>query len=66
MADPVNLNRFRKERAREAARRQADRNAAFHGLTKAEKTRARAEAAREARQFDAGRLPADPDEPGPA
>lgn len=62
MANPVNLNRFRKERARAEARRQADSNAAFHGLTKAEKTRARAEAERERRQHEAGRLPDDPAE----
>lgn len=34
---PVNLNRFRKEKAREAARRQADANAVKFGRTKAER-----------------------------
>ena len=56
MADPVNLNRFRKARARLAAREQADRNAAFHGLTKPEKDRAKAEAKRESQHLDGNRL----------
>ena len=56
MAKPINLNRARKERARKQAREQADRNAAFHGLTKAEKQRARAEAERETRQHDGGKF----------
>jgi hypothetical protein len=34
---PVNLNRVRKEKAREEARRQADANSAKHGRTKAER-----------------------------
>ncbi|RVT84355.1 DUF4169 family protein [Rhodobacteraceae bacterium CCMM004] len=37
MSKPVNLNRVRKDRAREAARRRADANAAKHGRTKAER-----------------------------
>ena len=49
---PVNLNRFRKEKARAEKKARADGNAAFHGLTKAEKQRAREEAARAARQHD--------------
>ncbi len=62
MAAPVNLNRFRKARARDEAREQADRNAAFHGLSKAEKLRARAEAAREAHLHEGGRISAEPPE----
>lgn len=38
MAEIVNLRAKRKEAARKAARKQADENAAKHGLTKAEKT----------------------------
>ena len=34
---PVNLNRARKEKARQEARRQADANAAKFGRTKAER-----------------------------
>lgn len=38
MADkPINLNRARKERARDAAKKQADENAVKHGRTKAER-----------------------------
>lgn len=48
MAEIVNLRAKRKEAARQAARKQADENAAKHGLTKAEKAlqKARAEQAR--------------------
>ncbi|MBS8228148.1 DUF4169 family protein [Vannielia litorea] len=49
---PVNLNRFRKDRARAEKKARADQNAAFHGLTKAEKARAKAEAAREAQAHE--------------
>ncbi|MDV7141732.1 DUF4169 family protein [Tropicimonas sp. TH_r6] len=56
MAKPINLNRVRKERARKDAREAADRNAAFHGLTKAEKQRARAEAERVEKLHDEGRV----------
>lgn len=43
---PVSLNRFRKDKARAEKKARADDNAARHGLTKAEKQRAKAEAAR--------------------
>lgn len=56
MAEPVNLNRFRKARARQEAREKADRNAAFHGLSKAQKKRARAEEDLKARVHEAGRI----------
>ncbi len=48
MAEIVNLRAKRKQAARQAARKQADENAAKHGLTKAEKAlqKARAEQAR--------------------
>ncbi|WP_068115115.1 DUF4169 family protein [Tropicimonas marinistellae] len=64
MAKPINLNRARKERARKTAREQADRNAILHGLPKAEKQRAKAEAERLARLHESGRRDtpdADPD-----
>jgi hypothetical protein len=46
----VSLSRARKTRARASARRDADENAAKHGLTKAERSaqKARADAARAA------------------
>ena len=34
---PINLNRARKARARDAAKRRADENAVRHGRTKAER-----------------------------
>nr|WP_256471682.1 DUF4169 family protein [Oceanicola sp. 502str15] len=43
------MNRVRKDKARTEDKARADANAAFHGLTKAEKERAKAEAARVAR-----------------
>ena len=46
MSQPINLNRFRKDKARAEKRARADANAVKHGRTKAEKT---AEAAREAK-----------------
>ncbi|WP_093359379.1 DUF4169 family protein [Tropicimonas isoalkanivorans] len=55
MSSPVNLNRFRKQKARQQAREQADRNAVLHGLPKSEKLRAKAEAERVARLHDGSR-----------
>ena len=45
---PVNLNRYRKEKAKETAKTRADANAVKHGRTKAERLleAARAEKAR--------------------
>jgi len=54
MAQPtvINLNKARKQKARAAARSQADANAAKHGRTKAEKRAERAEAERIPAQLD--------------
>ncbi|MDO5622685.1 MAG: DUF4169 family protein [Paracoccus sp. (in: a-proteobacteria)] len=49
MTQITNLNRFRKQKAREDARRQADANAVKHGRTKAEKAVDAAEQARATR-----------------
>ena len=38
MSKPVNLNRYRKEKARAAKKARADENAVVFGLSKAEKT----------------------------
>ena len=59
MADPVNLNRFRKAKARADAEVQAAANRALHGRTGAEKRAGRAEAARAARTLDGARLVTD-------
>ena len=55
MADLVNLRQARKAAARQAARRQADENAARHGLSKAEKSLSKARAEKLARALDAHR-----------
>jgi hypothetical protein len=39
----INLNRYRKKKEREAARKQADANAQKHGRTKADRARDAAE-----------------------
>ena len=52
MTTPINLNRARKARAREEARRQADANAARHGRTKAGREAERAAAEARARRLD--------------
>lgn len=62
MTQPINLNRYRKARARKAGKDQADRNAAYHGLTKAEKQRARDEAELTRRTLDHGKLDPPEDE----
>ena len=49
MAGVVNLNRFRKEKARAERRAEADANAAKHGRTKAEKALDQARAEKAAR-----------------
>lgn len=46
MAEIVNLNRFRKDRARAERRAEADANAARHGRSKDQKAREAADAAR--------------------
>ena len=52
MAEPVNLNRFRKQKARAEQKARADQNAVIFGRTKAEKQldRAKADKAMEEKQ----------------
>lgn len=52
MAQITNLNRYRKELARAARRRQGDENAARFGRSKPERAQAESEAARTARILD--------------
>ena len=52
MADVVNLNRFRKRKARETAERQAEENRVRFGRTKAQKQRDAAEAEEAQRRLD--------------
>lgn len=52
MSDPVNLNRFRKEKARADKKARADANAVKFGQTKADKKKTRAESEKSARDLD--------------
>lgn len=63
MAEIVNLNRFRKDKARQDRRTEADANAAKHGRTRAQKTREAADAARARIQLDGKRRDDDPKAP---
>lgn len=58
----VNLNRFRKKKAREEKERQADINRRLHGRTQSEKDNQLAEKERAARTLEGKRLIGD-DEP---
>lgn len=63
MADPINLNRARKAKARVADQARAIENRVKFGRTKAEKLGAKAEAERLARRLDQTRLsPRDTDD----
>lgn len=52
MAEIVNLNKFRKQRERDTARRTADENRVTHGRTKAERNKVRADAEKAAKDLD--------------
>ena len=52
MSTPVNLNKYRKARARAEARTKADENAVRFGRTKAEKELDRAQTDKAARDLD--------------
>ncbi|MEH7829456.1 DUF4169 family protein [Gemmobacter denitrificans] len=61
MSQIVNLNRFRKDKARAAKRAEADANAAKFGRSKAERDLAAAKAEKSARDLEAHRLRPDED-----
>lgn len=63
MAEIINLNRFRKARARTEREATADANRLAHGRTKAEKTQSNAERRLTERRLDAARLDHDPEPP---
>ncbi|MEW2911485.1 DUF4169 family protein [Leisingera sp. JC11] len=52
MGKPVNLNRYRKEKARAEKKARADRNAVTFGRTKAEKDLDKARNTQDARRLD--------------
>jgi hypothetical protein len=66
MAEIVNLRRARKQRARQEAEKQADRNRVAFGRTKAERSLTEAERDKAARTLDGHHLAVPPDdEPTP-
>jgi hypothetical protein len=63
MADIVNLNRFRKRKARETAERQAEENRVRFGRSKAQKQRDTAEAEEAQKRLEQLRRDAPADKP---
>ena len=61
MAEPVNLNRFRKQKARAEKTARADENAVKYGRTKAEKSLDTARRDKASRDLDAHRKGDDTD-----
>ena len=55
MSSVSNLNRFRKQKARDDKRRKGDENAARHGLSKDQKALAKARSDKAARDLDGHR-----------
>lgn len=49
---PVNLNRYRKTKARAEKKARADRNAVTHGLPKSERAKTRVETRRSVKELD--------------
>lgn len=62
MGDVVNLNKFRKRRAKAEREKQADTNRRLHGRTKAERARDELQKQRLQTQVDGARLDDAPDE----
>lgn len=62
MGDVVNLNQFRKQRARASAERQAAENRTRHGRSKLERQLAKTERTREQQELEGKRLPPAPPE----
>ncbi|MDC0343658.1 MAG: DUF4169 family protein [Aestuariivita sp.] len=52
MSEPVNLNRFRKDKARAAKKARADENAVAFGRSKSEKDLIRARKEKQSRDLD--------------
>ncbi len=52
MGKPVNLNRYRKEKARAEKKARADANAVKHGQSKADKTAVKLQQDRQRRDLD--------------
>lgn len=52
MTQPINLNKFRKAKARTEKEKRAEANRVKHGLTKAEKQKLKSEAEKAAKNLD--------------
>lgn len=61
MGDVVNLNKFRKKKAKAERQKQAETNRRLHGRTKAERERDALEKRRHAAKLDGARLEDTPD-----
>ncbi len=59
MSKVVNLNRFRKQKARDEKRAAGDARAAEHGLSKAQKALAKARTDKDQRELDGHKLDGD-------
>lgn len=57
MAKVINLKQARKEKARNEKDKKAEANRAFHGMTKAEKLKAREEKRKLSNHLDGHKLP---------
>ncbi|MBY6089360.1 DUF4169 family protein [Pseudooceanicola sp. 502str34] len=66
MAEPVNLNRFRKDKARAERKARADENAVKFGRSKAQKDAEKARAEQARRLLDGHRTEAAPGTDSPA
>lgn len=66
MADIVNLRRFKKRKARDAAAKVADENRASHGRTRAQKEAEKSATERRDRQLDGHLLDPSPDQDDPS
>jgi hypothetical protein len=62
MGDPVNLNRYRKQRERRERERQAERNRTQHGASRADRRTALQEEERRERQLEGVKREPEPDD----
>lgn len=62
MSEPVNLNRFRKQKARAAKKARADQNVVQHGRSKVERIQAKAQTELQKHRLDGARMSESPAE----
>lgn len=61
MSSPINLNKFRKQKARKDQKSRADENAYLFGLTKSEKELAKKRSTLEAKKLDSAKKSHEPE-----